>query len=191
LCQVHTTHDESAVEDSERGGEHPLKRNRNPGFFSSAKDFTCKGIKHILVGTCVADTLVMVGDGTNDDTANRPEHLQHLRSRGSQLDWDDLAAVCRRVGNEDAPWQALEKLGHENDGERLGKVKGEDEDVQEHEAGQGRPTVSDPAGEGAREKDADERTELARDLKRGLPLGHDDPGLVCRVVYTVFFSEGR
>jgi len=132
----------------------------------------------------------MVGDGTHDDTANRPEHLQHLGRRGSQLYRYDLAAVCGRVGNEDAPWQALEKLGYENHGKRLGKVKGEDEDIQEHEAGQGRVTVSDPAGEGAREEDADQRTELPRHLKRRLPLGYDDP-FAWAVGYTVFPLERR
>ncbi len=102
-------------EDSERGGEHPLKRNGNPGFFLSAKKLLVKADEHVLVGAGVIYTVVTVGHGTNDDTANRPEHLQHLGSRGSQLYRYDLAAVCRRVGNEDAPWQALEKLGHEND----------------------------------------------------------------------------
>ena len=135
--------------------------------------------------------IVTIGDGTNDDTANRPEHLQHLGSRGSQLYRYDLAAVCRRVGNEDAPWQALEKLGHENNWHRIGKVKREDEDVQEHEAGQGRVTVSDTAGEGASDEDADKRTELPRHLKRRLPLGHDDIFAFCGVVHTVFVRERR
>ena len=136
-------------------------------------------------------SVVTVGNGTNDDTANRPEHLQHLSSRGSQFYRYDLAAVCRRVGNEDAPWQALEKLGHENNWKRIGKVKHEDEDVQEHEAGQGRVTVSDTAGEGACEEDADKRTELPRNLKRRLPLGRDDHFVFCGVVYTVFVHERR
>lgn len=136
-------------------------------------------------------SVVTVGDGTNDDTANRPEHLQHLGSRGSQLYRYDLAAVCRRVGNEDAPWQALEKLGHENNWKRIGKVKREDEDVQEHEAGQGRVTVSDTASEGASEENTDKRTELPGYLKRRLPLGRDDVFVACRVVYTVFLRERR
>ncbi len=116
----------------------------------------------------------MVGNSTNDDAADRPEHLQHLGGRGSQLDGYDLTAVCRRVGNEDTPWQALEKLRHENNGKRVGEVEREDEDVQEHEAGQGRPAVSDAAGERAGEEDADKRAELPRYLKRRLPLGLDD-----------------
>lgn len=133
----------------------------------------------------------MVGDGTNDNTANRPEHLQHLGSRGSQRYRYNLAAVCRRVGNEDAPWQALEKLGYENNWKRVGKVKGEDEGVQEHEAGQGRVTVSDTAGERTSEEDTDKRTELPRHLKRRLPLSLDDKFVACGVVYTVFVRERR
>jgi hypothetical protein len=135
-------------------------------------------------------SVVMEGDATNDDTANRPEHLQHLGSRGSQFYRHDLAAVCRRVGNEDAPWQALENLGRENNWKRIGKVKREDEGVQAHEAGQGRVTVSDTAGEGASEEDADKRTELPRHLKRRLPLGLDDP-FARSVRYTVFLLERR
>lgn len=131
----------------------------------------------------------MVSDGTNDDTANGPEHLQHLGGRGSQRNWHDLTAVRRRVGNEDAPWQALEKLGHEDDGKRVGKVKGEDEGVQEHEAGQGCVAVSDAAGERTSDEDADQRAELAGHLKRRLPLGLDDEFVACGVVHTIFVRE--
>jgi len=122
-----------------------------------SEKLACKADEHVLVGAGALDTVVTVGDGTNDDTANRPEHLQHLCSGCSQLYRYDLAAVCWSVGNEDAPWQALKKLGHKNDWKRRGEVKCEDEDVQEHESGQSRPTVSDTAGEGASKKDADQR----------------------------------
>lgn len=76
---------------------------------------------------------------------------------------------------------------------RLGIVKREDEDVQEHEACHGRVTVSDTAREGASDEDADERTELSRHLKRRLPLGHDDPVPMfpcCGVPYTVNRRRG-
>lgn len=131
----------------------------------------------------------MVGDGTDDDTANCPKHLQHLGSRGSQFYRHDLTTVCRRVGNEDSPWDALEKLGHKHDWKRFGKVKREDEDVQEHEASQGSVTVSDTASEGTSEEDTDKRTELPRHLKRRLPLGLDDPLAVMQ--YTEIFLELR
>ena len=133
----------------------------------------------------------MVSDATNNYTTNRPEHLQHLSRRGSQLYRYDLAAICRRVGNENAPGQALEKLSHEYNWKRSCEVKYKDEDVQEHEAGQGRVTVSDAAGQGASEKDADERTELPRHLKRRLPLGHDDIRVGSGIVYTIFVLERR
>jgi len=135
--------------------------------------------------------VIMVGDGTNDNTANGPEHLQHLGSRGSQLDGYDLAAVCRCVGDEDTPWQALEQLGHEDKGKRVGKVKDEDEEVQKHQAGQGCPTVSNSVGKGACDTDANQRTELPRYLKRRLPFGLDDKFAGGGVPYSVFICECR
>lgn len=148
-------------------------------------------MRHILVGAWVKPGVVDVGDGTDDDTANGPEHLQHLSGRGSQLDGYDLAAVCRRVGNEDTPWQTLEKLGHENKRKRIGEVKDEDEAIQGHETDQSRPTVSDPAGERSREEDANQGSELARHLKGLLPLGGDDQFSCGRVDDAVFVDEGR
>jgi len=133
----------------------------------------------------------MISDGTNDDTSNSPEHLQHLGSRGSQLYRHDLTTVCWRVGNEDTPWQALEKLGHENNWKRFGEVKYENEGVQEHETSQGRVAVSDTAGEGTCDDDADKGTELSRHLKGRLPLSHDDVFLFLLVPYTVFCRERR
>ena len=113
-----------------------------------SEGLACNGGEHVLIGHWVLVGTVMEGDGANDNTTNCPEHLQHLGSSGSQLDWYDLTAVCRRVGNEDTPWYALEKLGYENNWKRLGEVKREDEDVQEHEAGQGCVAVSNTAREG-------------------------------------------
>lgn len=113
--------------------------------------------------------LVYVADATDNDGANGPEHLQHLSSRGSQLDGHDLAAVCRCVGDEDAPRHAFQKLADEHDGQRLGKVEDEDEGVQQHEAEDGGPAVSDAVGEGPGEADANDGTERAAHLERRLP----------------------
>jgi hypothetical protein len=135
-------------------------------------------------------SVVMEGDGTNDDTANCPEHLQHLRSWGSQFDGYDFTAVCGGVCNEDAPWYALEKLGHENKGKRLCKVKDEDKGIQEHETNQGGVTVSDAACEGTSEEDADKGTELARHLKGRLPLGDNYKLSGVSVEHTIFLLEG-
>lgn len=134
----------------------------------------CNADEHVPVGLRAIHYMVYVADGTNDDTPNGPKHLQHLGGRGSQLDGYDLATICRRVGNEDTPWNALENLGDEKDFHGLGKVEDKDEGVKEHEADQGRVTVSDAAGEGTSDEDADESTELPRHLKRRLPLGDDD-----------------
>src|SRR5437868_3789654 len=97
----------------------------------------------------------MVGDAVHDNRTNGPEHLQHLGCRSSQLDGRDFTAVCWCVGNEDTPWDSLEKLRHEHDRERIGKVEDQDEAVQEHEAGDSRPAVSNTAGKGTSEADTD------------------------------------
>lgn len=68
----------------------------------------------VLIGQRAVNTLVTIGYSTNNNTANSPEHLQHLGARGSQLDRHDLATVRRRIGNKDAPRNALENLGREN-----------------------------------------------------------------------------
>lgn len=139
------------------------------------------------VGGWVVNVAVHIGDSAHDDTADGPEHLQHLRAGGSQLDRHDLTAVCRRVRDENAPWHTLQQLGHKHDRERLGKVEREDEGVQEHETGDCRPSVSDAAGQGTSNKNPDKRTELPGDLKCRLPFGLDDVFVAVR--YTVFLFE--
>jgi hypothetical protein len=67
-----------------------------------------------------------------------------------------------RVGNEDTPWDSLQQLRDEHYRERVGEVEREDEDVQEHQAGESGVTVSDAAGQRASDEDTDEGTELAR-----------------------------
>lgn len=133
----------------------------------------------------------MKGDATYDNSANGPEHLQHLGSRSSQLNWCDLAAVCWCVGNEDAPWNALEKLGDEHDWKRIGEVEHENERVQEHEAGYGRPTVSNAAGKGTSQADANNCTDWPTHLKRRLPTGHDHTFILPGVIHTVVICECR
>jgi hypothetical protein len=46
---------------------------------------------------------------------------------------------------------------------RLGEVKREDENVQEHQAGEGGVAVTDLAGQRASDEDTDESTELTAD----------------------------
>lgn len=146
---------------------------------------------HVPEGGRVKPRVITVCDCSNDDTANRPKHLQHLRSRGAQPQRDNLAAVCRRIGNEDTPWQTLQKLSYEDNWERIAKVEYEDEGIQEHEASQGRITVSNAAGEGTSEEDANQRTELARHLQRGLPFSLNDHLVGFAIVYAVPIRECR
>ena len=133
----------------------------------------------------------MIGDAPYNDSANGPKHLQHLGSRSSQLDWCDLAAVCRCVGNEDTPWNTLEKLGCKHDWKRVAKVEYQDKQIQEHEAGNGRPTVSDTAGKGTSQADADNCTDWPTHLQRRLPASHDDILVLRDVKHTVFLGECR
>lgn len=76
---------------------------------------------YVLVGRSVNSGVVFIGDGADDDTADCPEHLQDLRGRGTQAHWDNLAAICRCVGNEDAPGYALKELAGEEEWKRVGK----------------------------------------------------------------------
>lgn len=124
------------------------------------------GEDYVPVRTRVLLGVVVVSDTVDDDSTDSPEHLQHLGSRGSQLDWRNLTAVRRCVGNEDTPWNSLEQLGDEHDRERVGEVEDEDESVEKHETGDGRPTVSDAAGKGTSQANTDDSTKGTSHLKR-------------------------
>jgi hypothetical protein len=131
----------------------------------------------------------MISDATDDNCANSPEHLQHLGGRSSELNWCNLTAVCRCVRNEDAPWNALKELGQEHDGKRVGEVEHKDESIQEHEASDGRPAVTNAAREGTSQTDTNDGTDWASHLKRRLPASHDDELALFLVVYTIFVGE--
>lgn len=138
-------------EDGERGWEQPLKSDGDS------------------VGGLCWNCVVAVGDATNDDATDSPEHLEHLGGRGSELDGDDLRAVRRGIGDEDTPWQTLEKLGDKHERKGVGKVEDEDETVQAHETDDGGPAVSDAAGERTSKEDSNEGAELSSHLKCRLP----------------------
>lgn len=127
----------------------------------------------------------MIGDTSDDDGTNSPEHLQHLSSRSSQLNWRNLTAVRGRVGDEDAPWDTLEELGDEHDGKRVGEVEDEDEGVQHHECGNSRPAISNAAGKGTSQADTDDCTYWSTHLESRLPAGYDDLLVVDRAVSTI------
>lgn len=119
-------------------------------------------IERIPVGQRIVTALVRVGHSADDDTANSPEHLQHLRAGRTKLDRDDLTAVGRCIGDEDTPRDTLENLCCEDDTERVGEVEDEDEGVQEHETEDGGPSVSDSARDWSSDEDSDESTQLSR-----------------------------
>lgn len=107
----------------------------------------------------------MVCDTTDNDGTDSPEHLQHLSCWCSQPQWHDLGTVGRRVGNENAPWDAFQDLGHKEYRIAVGEIEDEDEAVQEHEAADGRPTITDPTGDGASNKDTNEGADRATALE--------------------------
>lgn len=158
-------------QDRKRGGEHPLQRDRDP----------VRDVLEVLV--------IMIRNTRNNNRPDGPEHLQHLRRRGAQLDGRDLGAIRGCVGDEDAPGDTLQELCDKHDGERVRKVEDEDEGVQQHEARDGGPSVSDLAGEGASEQDTDDGTDGPAHLEGGLPAGLDDELVLYGAVYAVVVRE--
>ncbi|KAG9665291.1 putative sugar transporter, partial [Aureobasidium melanogenum] len=160
--------------DGEGSREHPLESNWDP------------------VGPGLADWVVYVSDGTNDDTANSPEHLQHLGCGSSESERNNLRAVGRGVGDENAPWDTLKDLSCENDGHGVCEVEDEDEGVEEHETGQGCIAVTNTRGQRTGDEDTNESAELTRNLESGLPLCCNDHfvGVVVRR-HSESFLESR
>ena len=124
------------------------------------------GEDYVPVRTRVLLGVVVVSDTVDDDSTDSPEHLQHLGSWGTELDGRDLRAVRGSVGNEDTPRDTLEKLGDEHDWERVGEVENEDEAVEKHQTGDGRPSVSNAAGKRTSQADTDNGTNGSSHLKR-------------------------
>lgn len=116
----------------------------------------------------------MVGDTTNDDSTNRPKHLQHLRCWRSEPHRHDFRAVSRRIRNEDTPRNTLQNLRRQKHALRVAEVEDEDESVQGHQAADGSPSVSDCGCDGAGEEAADEGTNRTGALEGRLPGGDDD-----------------
>ena len=117
------------------------------------------------VGSWSVDVVVTVSDCTDNDTANSPEHLKHLSGWSTQLDWDDLRAVCRSICNEDTPRKTLQELSSEDNGQGISVVEHEDEHVQGHQADESGPSVSHNSRKRSSKEHTDEGTELSRDLK--------------------------
>ncbi|KAG9571471.1 putative sugar transporter, partial [Aureobasidium melanogenum] len=161
-------------EDGEGSREHPLESNWDP------------------VGPWLVDWVVYISDGADDDTADSPEHLQHLSCGSSKSQGNDLGTVSRSVGNEDTPWNTLEDLSCKDDGHGVCEVEDEDEGIEKHETSQGCIAVTDAGGQGTGDEDTNEGAELTRNLESGLPLCCDD--LFCGVVvgrHSESFFEGR
>jgi len=57
---------------------------------------------HVPVSLGAVLLVVTVGDGTDDNATNSPEHLQHLSGRSSESEGYNLTAVGGCVGDEDS-----------------------------------------------------------------------------------------
>ena len=110
--------------------------------------------------------LVVVSDTADNDRPNRPEHLQHLCRWSSQSHRHDFGAVGGCIGDKNAPGDAFEDLGREKHPLAVAEVEDEDEAVQEHEAANGRPSISNIAGNGTCDKHPDEGTDWPATLER-------------------------
>lgn len=127
-----------------------------------------------LVGAAVELWVVNVRNGADDYSTDGPEELKNLSSRGSKSHRHDLTAVGRGVGDEDSPGDTFEKLGCEEDGQRVGEEHDKDESVESHESTDCRPPVSDPTSQRTSEEHSDEGTEGTTHLESGLPTCLDN-----------------
>lgn len=121
---------------------------------------------HEPVGFVVVHGLVVIGDAANNDGADGPKHLQHLRSGSSQPQWHNFTAVGGCICDEDTPRDAFEKLGQQQYSQGVSEIEDKDKTIQEHKPSNGGPSVSDPAGNGTCEEDADESANWSTALKR-------------------------
>lgn len=73
-------------------GENPLQSQRaSPGPLIAAR----------IVGQCSA---------SHDDAANGPTHLQRCRAGTSKSKGNNLTGICWGVGDEETPWDTLQRL---------------------------------------------------------------------------------
>lgn len=68
-------------------------------------------------GPLVVALVVAIGGGGDDDSTDRPTHLQSRRARTSKSERDDLAGIGGGVGNEETPWDTLQRLADDKYGE--------------------------------------------------------------------------
>lgn len=144
---------------------------------------------YVPVRNIIGVLVVVESDTLNNDSSNSPEHLQHLGSWGSERNWHDLTAVCRRVGDEDSPWDTLEDLGGQHHWQRVGEVEHKDEAVEQHEVGDECPSVSNPAGQRTSKNDSNDGTNRTTHLERRLPRGLNNVLLLFFVPDTVIICK--
>lgn len=68
-------------------------------------------------GPLVVSLVVAVGSASNNDTADRPTHLQSTCQGVSERERNNFASVGGRVRNEDSPRNALKRLSNRENSE--------------------------------------------------------------------------
>lgn len=121
------------------------------------------------------DFVVAVSRCAHNNATNGPEHLQHLSARCTKLDRHNLGAVSGSIGDEDTPRKTFEDLCSEEDRHGVSEKEDENESVQCHKTAKCCPTVSDARSDRTGDHNADQGTELAGNLKSGLPFSCDNP----------------
>jgi hypothetical protein len=71
-------------------------------------------------GPLIGPLVEAIGSAGDDDAADRPGHLQRRCTSATEDERDDFGCVRRRVGNEQAPGNALESLTDDEKGEGFG-----------------------------------------------------------------------
>lgn len=117
----------------------------------------------------VGPGLVVVSNTANNDGANSPEHLQHLRRRSSQSHWHNFGTVCGRIGDENAPRDAFQDLRCEEYTRVVAKIEHKDEGIQGHETANSCPSIPDPTRNGTCEKNTDKSADWPTTLECRLP----------------------
>lgn len=69
----------------------------------------------------------------------------------------------------------------------VAEIEDEDEAIERHETDDGGPSVADIASQWTGNEDSDERSQLARDLERGLPFRFDQE--VARILVVIVWVE--
>ena len=144
----------------------------------------------------IVSLVVAVGGGGDNDSSDRPTHLQSSRTGTSKGERNNLGSVGGGVRNEQTPRDTFQRLSDRKDGEVIGlsgcgqaissimgpgysscthKERNENRGVHQNEAQDGGPAVAETVGDGSGQEDTDKSTTLTSLEEGTLPSRWDDP----------------